>query len=409
MTKVPSGTLEPQLKRSLGLPLLVLYGLGVTVGAGIYVLVGVAAGIAGLYAPSGFVLAAFLVSFSALSFAEFSSRYPVSAGEAAYVRAGLGLHWAGTLVGLLVIVSASISAATISNGAVGYLRQFLDVPPLFLLPGVVVLMGLVAGLGTRLSVGFAATLTVIEIGGLLAIMAGAVINRPDIWGRLAETLPPLADVAVWPPLLATSLIAFFAFIGFEDMVNVAEETRDPETTMPRAILLALGIVTILYLAVVTISVLVVPPGQLAASEAPLAAVFAATTGLAPAWISAIAILATLNGVIILIIMAARVVYGLAKTGGLPAPLGAVNRHTHTPLRATVIVTLAILALGLSFDLTALAQWTSRATLLIFALVNFALLRLKWRQSQSRRAAFEVPIVVPLLGFLLSIAAQFFAV
>lgn len=390
----------PAMRRALSLPLMVLYGLGVTVGAGIYVLIGETAGLAGVLAPLSFVLAALVMLPSALSFAELVGRLPFSAGEAAYVRTGFGSDKLALLVGLLVILVGSVSASAICIGAVGYIRQFLDLPDLVLIPLVVLLMACVACWGVRQSVGFAALMTVIEIGGLLAVIFGgfAGLDGPVTAQLAALPLPASGDMAAMAlAVLSGGVLAFFAFIGFEDMVNMAEETNDPARTLPRAIFITLAVSTLLYVLVALMAVLSVPVADLAASDAPLSLVFGRATGASPATISAIAIVATLNGVIVQIIMAARVIHGLSRQGSLPRAIGRINPVTRTPLRATLLVGAGILMLALFIPLKGLAAATSMISLIIFGLVNMALLRIKLRGDASPTGTFIVPLAVPVLG------------
>lgn len=388
---------EPHLKRTLTLPLLVLYGLGVTIGAGIYVLVGATVGRAGIHAPLSFVLAALVMAPSACAFAEMACRYPVSAGEAAYVRAGLASAALAVLVGLLVVGSGVVSAATVSIGAVGYLRVFIDVPQPVLVPLVVLAMGGVAAWGILQSVTLAAIFTLIEIGGLLLIIGGGLTGGTDAVADLGAILPSMDSPAPWIGIAGAGLLAFFAFVGFEDMVNVAEEVKRPERTMPAAIFLTLAVSTLMYVLVVTVAVLRVPVDELAASTAPLGLVFERVTGLTPALISAIAVVATLNGVIVQIIMASRVLYGLACQGSLPALLRRVNPVTQTPLLATALVVGIVLLLAMAFPLEGLAETTSRFTLSVFALVNVALLNLKRRGVPAPPGSYTVPAWVPFVG------------
>ena len=254
-----SGEKRPRLRRRLTLPLLVLYGLGVTIGAGIYVLVGTTAGRAGIYAPSAFVVAAVVMALTAASFAELSGRYPVSAGEAAYVRAGFRSDLIAIFTGLLVILAGIVSSAAISIGSTGYIRELIDLPQNVLVPMVVLAMGAVAAWGILESVLFAALFTVIEAGGLIAIIVLGFGSDPDLVTRLPDLLPPLFEPGVWSGIASAGLLAFFAFIGFEDLVNVAEETRNPKKTMPWAIFLTLVISTVIYFLVASIAVLTVPP------------------------------------------------------------------------------------------------------------------------------------------------------
>ncbi len=388
-----------KLKRSLSIAHLVLYGLGVTIGAGIYVLIGATAGRAGLYAPTSFILAALVMAFTASSFAELSGRYPVSAGEAAYIREGLRSNLLALVVGLLVVSAGVVSAATISIGSTGYIRQFFDLPVSVLILIVVLLMGFVSAWGILESITVASIFTLIEVGGLLAIIFAGLGGDSSVALQLPSVFPSFTDLNIWIGIASAGLLAFFAFIGFEDLVNVAEEAKNPKKAMPWAIFLTLVISTLVYFLVVSIAVLTVPLESLTKSEAPLGLVFRETTGFSPIVITAIAIIATLNGVIVQMIMASRVLYGLANQGNLPEWLAYVNPVTRTPLLATGIVVGIILILALVFPLTGLAEMTSRITLSVFTLVNLALLRIKLRGEPAPDGVFIVPSWVPVIGIL----------
>ncbi|MGI9415647.1 MAG: APC family permease [Hyphomicrobiales bacterium] len=398
-----AGPTQPRLRRRLTLPLLVLYGLGVTIGAGIYVLVGATAGRAGVHAPSAFVVAAVVMALTAASFAELSGRYPVSAGEAAYVRAGFRSDLIAIFTGILVIAAGSVSSAAISIGSTGYIRELIDLPQAVLVPVVVLAMGLVAAWGILESVLFAALFTLVEAGGLIAIIVLGFGSDAGLVARLPEVLPPLFEPGVWSGIAAAGLLAFFAFIGFEDLVNVAEETRNPKKTMPWAIFLTLAISTVIYFLVASVAVLTVPIDQLAASSAPLNDVFREVTGASSRVILAIAVVATLNTIIVQIIMASRVVYGLADQGNLPAAFARINRFTRTPLVATAAVVTVILALAMAFPLEGLAEMTSRITLTVFALVNIALIKIKLAGEPAPDGVFEVRLWVPVAGVVTCVA------
>lgn len=393
----------PALRRRLTLPLLVLYGVGVTVGAGIYVLVGATAGRAGIHAPSAFLLAALVMSFTAASFAELAGRYPVSAGEAAYVRAGFDSATLALLIGCLVIGAGVVSSAAISIGSAGYIRQFIDLPNAIIIPIVIAAVGLVAAWGILESVLLAGLFTIIEVVGLLVIIVFGFAGDGNLVARLPEVLPLTGDTLVWTGIASAGLLAFFAFIGFEDLVNVAEETRDPVRTMPRAIFLTLIITTIIYFLVASIAVLTIAPAELAVSEAPLALVFSKLAGASPDTISTIAIIATFNTMIVQVVMASRVFYGLARQGNLPRFLGRVSPLTRTPLIATATTIALVLVLALGFPLEGLAEATSSVTLTIFAFVNLALVRLKRVGPPPPEGIFTVGLWVPVTGFLCSAA------
>jgi basic amino acid/polyamine antiporter, APA family len=387
-----------ELKRALNLPLLVFYGLGVTIGAGIYVLIGAVAGHAGTYAYASFVIAALVMGFTVLSYGELTARFPVSAGAAAFVLHGFRSHGLARIAGLLVVLVGLVSAAAIAAGSTGYIRQFANISELPLLFFVILAMGAIAAYGIVESILFAAILAAIEIIGLLIIIAA---------GMLFDAAPAAApdvvtDANSWTGILAAGLLAFFAFIGFESLANVAEEAEYPSRNMPRAIILTLVISTALYMALAIAAVHVVPPGELAASPAPLSLVFERATGLPQQVMAAIAILATLNGVVVQIIMVSRVLHGMARQGDLPAVMGLVHPFTQTPLLATAVAVALVMLSAAVAPLERLAEVTSVLSLLVFALVDLALVIIKFRDEPPAPNTFSVPLPVPAAGFLLSL-------
>ena len=388
---------EPGLARSITLTQATLYGLGVTIGVGIYVLVGTTVTQAGAQAPFAFMVAAALMALTAASFAELAGRLPVAAGEAAYVRAAFGSNALATAVGLLVAAIAIVSAAAISVGSAGYVSNFLALPDRVLIAGVVVAMGAISALGVRESVGFAAAMTVVEIGGLVVIVVAGFLLEPKVIAHLPDIVRVEFNPAVLAGLVSATLIAVFAFVGFEGLANIAEEVRDPARTLPRAIFLTLLVSTLLYVLVAWIVLASVDRADLAGSAAPLALVFERLTGASSKTISFIAIMATLNGVVVQIIMSSRVLYGVARQGGLPARFATVNRSTRTPLFATGCTIVLVLVLALSLPLEHLAASTSRLTLIVFALVNVSLAIIKWRDGAASADTYIAPTWVPYAG------------
>jgi APA family basic amino acid/polyamine antiporter len=377
-----------------------LYGLGVTVGAGIYVLVGATAATAGPYAPISFLIAAFVVAFTAFSYAELSTRYPVSAGEAAYVEAGFKTAWLTTLVGLAVAASGMVSAAAVAIGAASYLQDLILLPQNILTLAVVAIMGLIALWGITQSVAVAAIITVIEISGLILVIFWGLYMAEPLGVTPSQMVPPIAGPH-WVGIGAASLLAFFAFVGFEDMANIAEEVKDPVHTMPKAIVLTLVLATILYFGTTTVVLMTVPIKDLSTSAAPLALVFADAPERVKQAFSLVAIVATINGVLIQMIMASRVLYGLADRGHLPAIFAKVSRRTKTPMVATNTVVLCIILLAWFLPIHALAERTSQIVLIIFVLVNVSLIRLKLSDAEAEMF-FRVPLIVPILGVMTSI-------
>jgi len=386
------------LRRSISLTMVTFYGLGTIIGAGIYVLIGKVAGEAGLYAPLAFLVAALLVAFTAFSYAELVSRYPRSAGEAVYVGRAFKQPWLARTIGLLIIVIGIISTATLANGFVGYLDRFIELPDWLTMSALVVGLGIIAAWGIKQSVGFAALLTVVEIIGLFIVLWAArdvVMNLPDHVG----TLMPGADALTWQGIMVGAFIAFYAFIGFEDMVNVAEEVKDASRTVPISIVIVLIITTLLYVLVAMTAVAGMPLDELVASEAPLADMYTHYTGQAATVIVIIGLLSVLNGILVQIIMATRVLYGMSSQGWLHDWFSRVHLGTRTPLNSTLVITIVILVMALAFPLVTLAKMTSFVTLLVFTMMNVSLWRVKLIYHDHE--GFTVPLLVPILGSFVS--------
>ncbi|MEM7059938.1 MAG: amino acid permease [Pseudomonadota bacterium] len=396
-----SGIANPKLRRTLTLPLLSLYGLGVTVGAGIYVLIGETASLAGPYAPAAFLLAAIVVGFTAFSYAELATRFPVSAGEAAYVEAGLRRIWLARIVGLGVAISGIVSASAVAIGAGGYLADLIGLSKNTLTVAVVLSMGVIAWWGITQSVLMASVVTVIEIAGLgVVIFWGFWVAEPS-GVVLAAMVPPMQG-EYWIGIGAASLLAFFAFVGFEDMVNVAEEVKNPTKTLPRAITITLVVATLFYVGVSCAVLFAVPVEVLTASDAPLMLVFANGSSSVQSGFAAVAVIATVNGVLIQIIMASRVLYGMADRGQLPAILSRVSPLTRTPTVATVSVVLVILFLTQALPIQQLASYTSQIVLSVFIFVNISLIAIKLR-GDTGGDHFKTSLAIPVMGVLTSLA------
>jgi len=381
-----------ELRRSLSLPLITFYGLGTILGAGIYVLVGKVAGVAGVFAPLSFGLAAVTAALSAFTYMELCSRHPLAGGAAIYTQQGFGLRWLSIVVGLLIVLSGLVSAATISKGFVGYFHIFLEAPEALVVLGAVLALCLLAIWGIAQSVTAAAVATLIEVGGLILIIIVAYGSMATTSEPVASLMPPMEDIA-WQGVFLGGFLAFYAFIGFEDMVNVAEEVKEPERNMPRAILLAIAISTVLYLAVSLAAVMTLSLEELSASGAPLALMFEQSTGASPKVMGAIGLFAVINGALIQIIMAARMLYGMSREGWLPKGIGKVHPVTQTPILATILVSIAVLVLALVLPLVTLAKVTSFAVLAVFATISVALIRLK-RRGPPAAGVYTVPMWVP---------------
>jgi len=385
------------LKRSISLPMIAFFGLGNIMGAGIYVLVGKVAGEAGYFAPLAFFIASIVAAISAFSYAELSARFPVSAGEAVYVNEGFNIRSLTIGVGLLIAIAGTVSTSALAHGFAGYLSVFVDLPDWQIISGIILLLGILAIWGINASVMVAAIFTLVELFGLLIIvvLGGDYIVNTDLHVSVHAFSPSAIS---WAGVFSAAFLAFYAYLGFEDMVNIAEEVKEPEKNMPRAILIAVVVSTLLYAGVSTVAVLVIEPNQLATSNAPLADVYQKITNKSPVLLSVIGLFAVINGALIQIVMASRLLYGMSKNAWLPKFLSAVNPFTNTPIASTLVVVFIVLVLSLLFHLVTLAQMTSYIVLSVFALVNFSLIRIKAKDPHPENIKVYSKWI-PIMGFV----------
>jgi len=360
---------------------LVFYGLGVIVGAGIYVALGTVIGRAGDAAPFSFLLAGIAAGLTGLCYAELASRFPEAAGAASYVQKGFRSDRLAQLTGAALTIAVAVSAASIARGAVHYLTILVPVSQNLLTAALVGGFTAIAVIGVWESVGLAALLGVIEIGGLVIATIVGFQAAPSLDFR---GLVPM-DSAAWHGVIAGAFIAFFAFIGFETLANLAEEVRDAQRTVPRAMLGALAASMVLYIAVASAAVLSDKTGGL-----PLLDLF---EGKGATIFAGLAFLAVSNGVLIEIVMLARLFYGMARNGQLPASLGHVYQRTRTPVLATLTAGMIVLVVALLVPFERLLVFANALTLFLFALVDLALWRIKFRRPVPR-ADFEVWSWVP---------------
>ncbi len=376
--------------------LLTLYGVGVMVGAGIYVLVGAVAGNAGVYAPLAFLLAGAIAAPTAFSYAELSIRVPESAGEAAFIHRAFGSPAFSLGVGLAITGVGVTSAAAVLQGGVGYLQTFTSAGSGPLVIAIGLLIVTVALWGVVESLAIAAVFTVIEVAGLLLVVGVGMTGTPSReWTEIGST-----DI-VWSGLGLATVLAFFAFIGFEDMVNMVEEVKRPGRTMPIAIITSLIVTCLLYGAVSVATVRTVPIDLLADSDRPLALVYETATGGNPQFLSAIAVVAALNGVLAQVVMASRVLFGLGRRNRVLEVLHRTSPRFGTPMLATGLVGVAVIIGALTLNLEVLAEVTSTFLLVVFVMVNIALLTLKRVEPSP---GFSVPTWVPSIGLVGSLTA-----
>ena len=382
MTQTVSGSRwQGSLQRTLTLGPLILYGMGVIVGAGIYVALGAVMQRAGAAAPISFLLAGASAALTGLCYAELAARFPEAAGAAAFVRQGFGSDILAGVVVVAITVATGVAAASIAHGAVVYLRELIPLDPLFLTSILIAANTGIAIYGVKTSVGLAATIGALEIVGLLAAIIAGLYTAPDL--NILGILP--VGISGWLGTVGGAFVAFFAFIGFETLVNMAEEVKNPTRTVPMAIVGAIAASMVLY---VMVALSVVLSDQTAIN--PLLNLFQGRLAQIFALIGSVSIA---NGVLVEIVMLSRLFYGMARIGRLPQAMGRVDPYTHTPVFATLVAGAVILAAALFLPFDRLLTLANAMTLMIFLLVDAALLLVK-RRDRTPPPAFYVPRSIP---------------
>ncbi|NYT05450.1 MAG: amino acid permease [Methanomicrobiales archaeon] len=372
------------LKRTLTPFEVVLSGIGVILGAGIYALIGEAAGIAGNALWMAFLLSATIAAFTGLSYAELSSMFPLASAEHEYTARSFGASLA-FIVGMMVVLSGIVGAATVALGFAGYFREVTGFPLLAVASVLLLALSGVIFAGIRQSAAFVIVFTLIEAGGL--------------FGIIAIGLPYLGSVDYWempagfPGVLSAAALLFFAYQGFEEIVKLSEETVNPERTIPQGLLMALVVTILLYIAVAIAAVSIGGWQQLAGSPAPFAVIAGQVLGDAGSFaFTIIALFATANTALLMLLASSRILYGMAQSGSLPAWLGSVHPKTHTPgfaIAACLLCSLAFLSLGTIRDVALVANFTLFIT---FAVINAAVVALRIKDP-GRHRPFVVPFTI----------------
>lgn len=396
---------KPALRRTVTTSMLTLYGIGNIVGAGVYVLIGKIAEPAGYLAVLAFLIAALVAFCSALSYAELASRFPVSAGVSVYLFEAFRKKWLSTLVGFMLVGAGIVSASTLVKGFAGYFTALVPIHPWLAMTGIILLLGGIALKGIKESVGTAALFTIVEIGGLLFLVGSIALAQPAAVGEFPaqfSTALGSLDALAFANLLSAAFIAFYAFVGFEDIVNIAEEVKKPQKAFPVAILASMLVVTVLYGAVAVATLAVMTPERLAESDAPLASAYETATGNSAIILILIGLVATLNGVLVNVIMGSRILYGLARRGWTSRWFAKVSRY-HVPARGLMVVCCIALVCALAVPLENLAQITSLLLLLVFCLVNVSLIIIrKQHPIASEKKLHIAPRYLPWAGVITSL-------
>jgi APA family basic amino acid/polyamine antiporter len=385
LADTPAASPPPaHLRRSLGLVETTLGGVGIILGAGIYALVGEVAAEAGNALWLSFLLAAAMAGVVGLGYAELASAFPKAGADYEYTRQALGLR-AAFVVGWLIVIGNLVAAAAVALGFGGYLATFVDVPPRVAALAALAMATLIAFYGIRQAVWASILLTLIEAGGLVFVITIGVPHLGDV--DLLESEQGVAGV------FAGAALVMFAFIGFEQIATLAEETQDAARTVPRALLLALGITTVLYLLVAVAAVSVLGWEALSATDAPLADVAAEVLGdRASDFVAVVALFSTANTMLLLLVAASRLIYGMASTEALPRFLAWVHPGLQTPMRAIALSLVVSAGFALSGDIGLVAGATNFAVFIGFFAVNLSVIILRYTHPDVERP-FRVPLSI----------------
>jgi APA family basic amino acid/polyamine antiporter len=418
MTKPETAQEQPQLKRVMGPGLLLLFIVGDILGTGVYALTGQVAAEVGGAAWLPFLVAFLIATVTAFSYLELVTKYPQAAGAALYAHKAFGLQFVTFLVAFIVMCSGITSASTASRFFASNFFTAFDID--WGKAGIVVMallfMALIAAVNLRgvgESVKLNVVLTIVEITGLaLVIGVGfwAFTGGADVDFSRVVAFETAEDKNVFLAVTAATSLAFFAMVGFEDSVNMAEETKDPVRIFPKVLLTGLGIAGVVYVVVAIVAVALVPVGTLEASETPLVEVVKAGAPGLPieTILPFISMFAVSNTALINMLMASRLIYGMSRQHVLPPVLGLVHPKSRAPWVAILFTTL--IAFGLIFYVTAFANssaisvlggTTSLLLLAVFAMVNVAVLVLR-RDVRATGGHFKTPTVLPVIGCIASL-------
>ncbi|MGZ8814946.1 MAG: APC family permease [Mycobacterium sp.] len=419
MTKPETVEQQPELKRVMGPGLLLLFVVGDILGTGVYALTGQVAGEVGGAAWLPFLLAFVIATITAFSYLELVTKYPQAAGAALYAHKAFGIHFFTFIVAFVVMSSGITSASTASQAfASNLIKGFgLDWGKVGIATIALLFMAGLAAVnlrGVSESVKLNVGLTIVEVTGLLLVIVVGLWAFTQGGDNLDFSRIILfeneGERSTFVAVTAATSLAFFAMVGFEDSVNMAEETKDPVRIFPKVLLSGLTIAGIVYVLVSIIAVALVPIGELTASKTPLVDVVeAAAPGLPIGTLFPfITMFAVSNTALINMLMASRLIYGMARQHVLPPVLGSVHKTRRTPWVAILFTT--TIAFGLIFYVSAFASnsaisllggTTSLLLLAVFAMVNIAVLVLR-RDVKETGGHFKTPTALPVIGCIASL-------
>ena len=397
---------KPCLHRNLGLTQATISGVGIIIGAGIYALIGIGAESAGNALWLAFLIGGIIATLTGLSYGELSSMFPRDAEEYDYTKHAFGRKIA-LVIGWMLIVTAAVAIATVALSFAQYLHSLTNIPILWTAIILVVGIASIDYCGLKQSCIINTLLTVVSVGGLLLIIWAGFKNLSSI---------NLLDMPQgFPGVLSAAAVLFFAYMGFENVARLAEETKDPRRTIPSAMILSMTISAVVYILVAVAVVAIVPWQQLATAEAPMALVAETLWGKGAFIVLAlIALIATAGTALMEMVTASRFIYGVAQEKALPKAFAQIDKKTATPYRAIELL-LILAVVSLFFDNIRLVANIATATLFItFIIINLTVIILRVKEPKMRRV-FRVPgsiagiPVIPILGAITCAGLLYFSI
>ncbi|WP_291515459.1 APC family permease [Bdellovibrio sp. ArHS] len=393
------------MKKSLSLMHLTFYGTGMILGAGIYSVIGKAGGIAGNGLWLSFLLAALCASMTALSYAELATMFPKTGGEYIYLK-NIFPQWPylAMLCGSLMIFAGFSTATTVAIAFSGYLHQFFQMPQFLtalLLLGVFTSINI---LGIKESSWVNVVFTLIEILGLL-IFVWIGVQSPSFGEALS-------NVKWEGTIVSGAALVIFAYFGFENIVNLVEESKTPEKDLPKGIIISLLVSTALYLLVSLAALALGTPEELGLSNAPLSDLTKNAATWVPKALGGIALFSTANTVLISMISTSRIIFSMAREKDLPAVFAKLSPRRDTPWTGAIAVFVLAMALLPSGGIEVVASASSFATMIAFSIINLSLIHLRFTAPKKNRP-FKVPLslgrlpLIPVLATTVSVALLFF--
>ncbi len=386
------------LKRSLSLWQLTFMSVGIILGAGIYVILGEAAGLSGNYIWLSFIIAAFVAMLTAFSYAELSSRFPKAGAEYVYVENSFG-NRAAWLVAWLLLAGSIIGGATVAMGFSQYFSAIFDTSIIAVALIMLAIILIILIIGVQETAKLTILFTAIEISGLLIVI---FIGIPYI-----GSVNYFEAARGFKGVIEAGVLIFFGYLGFEGITRLAEEAKNPEKNIPKAIMYSMIITTILYILVGISAVSVIPWDELAAAKAPLALVAQRVFGEQSFFIlSVIALFSTFNTALMFLLTGSRLIYGIAQQEAIPKIFTLVGKRFHTPWVAIIAIGLVSMFFLFFGDLKTIANLTNFTIFSVFIVINASVIYLRYKKPSI--TGFRVPLnvgrfpVIPFIGILTSV-------